>query len=97
MLFDPDSDAHELLADFVSTPAVDTPRRWCPAIVVDEEQLFGGPPVSDWLQPIKALIAAYRRWFGLPTVRWLADDLHLVRRNPGVASATRVAPAGRPR
>lgn len=83
MLFDPDSPAHDLLADFFSTPSLNHSEAWLSGDVVDEEQLREALRKSDGLQPMKAISAAYRRWVGLPPVRRLADELHLVRRDPG--------------
>ncbi|HTX13112.1 MAG TPA: alpha/beta fold hydrolase [Solirubrobacteraceae bacterium] len=83
MLFDPHSRSHELLADFFSTPALEDSEAWVSGDVVDEDQLRETLRASDGLQPIKVLSAIYRGWVGLPAVRRLADDLHLVRRYPG--------------
>jgi poly(3-hydroxyoctanoate) depolymerase len=83
MLFDPDSQAHDLLADFFSTPSLNDSEAWLSGDVVDEEQLQEALRASDGLQPIKAMSAVYRRWVGLPSVQRLADELHLVRRDPG--------------
>jgi poly(3-hydroxyoctanoate) depolymerase len=83
MLFDPDSQAHDLLADFFSTPSLNDCEAWLSGDVVDDEQLQEALRGSDGLQPIKAMSAVYRRWVGLPSVRRLADELHLVRRDPG--------------
>lgn len=80
MLFDPDSQAHELLADFFSTPALADSEAWLTGDVVDEDQLREALRTSVGLEPLKALNAGYRRWVGLPMVRRLADELHLVRR-----------------
>ena len=82
MLFDPDSRAHDLLADFFSTPALKDSEAWLSGEVVDEDDARAALQASDGVQPIKALSGAYRRWVGLPTVRRLADELHLVRRYP---------------
>jgi pimeloyl-ACP methyl ester carboxylesterase len=83
MLFDPESQAHDLLADFFSTPSLNDSEAWVSGDVVDEEQLREALRTSDGLQPMRAMSAVYRRWVGLPTVRRLADELHLVRRDPG--------------
>ncbi|HEY2653828.1 MAG TPA: alpha/beta fold hydrolase [Solirubrobacteraceae bacterium] len=83
MLFDPGSQAHDLLADFFSTPSLNDSEAWVSGDVVDEEQLREALRTSDGLQPMRAMSAVYRRWVGLPTVRRLADELHLVRRDPG--------------
>lgn len=83
MLFDPESRAHDLLADFFSAPALKDCESWLSADAVDEDQLRGALRTSDGAQPIKALSGAYRRWVGLPPVRRLADALHLVRRPTG--------------
>jgi len=83
MLFDPDSRAHELLADFFTTPELDDCEAWLSGDVVDEEQMQEALRTSKGLQPLKAFNAAYRHWVGLPTIRRLADELHLVRRDPG--------------
>ena len=82
MLFDQESRAHDLLADFFSTPALKDSDAWSSGDVVDEDQLRAALRASDGAQPIKAISGAYRRWVGLPPVRRLADELHLVRR-PG--------------
>ncbi len=83
MLFDPDSRAHDLLSDFFSMPSLNDSEAWLSGDVVDEEQLHEALRASDGLQPIKAMSAVYRRWVGLPSVQRLADELHLVRRDPG--------------
>jgi poly(3-hydroxyoctanoate) depolymerase len=83
MLFDPNSQAHDLLADFLSTPSLNDSEAWQSGEVVDDEQLREALRASDGLQPMKAMSAVYRRWVGLRSVRRLADELHLVRRDPG--------------
>jgi pimeloyl-ACP methyl ester carboxylesterase len=88
MLFDPDSNAHDLLADFFSSPTLDGCRAWLAGEVVDEDALERALRTADGVQPIKAMSAIYRRWVGLPYVRRLADELHLVRRYPGRHSRT---------
>jgi pimeloyl-ACP methyl ester carboxylesterase len=97
MLFDPDSRAHDLLADFFSAPALQDSDAWLSGDVVDEDQLQAALRASDGMQPIKALSGAYRRWVGLPSVRRLADELHLVRRHPSRRATTRGEREGRPR
>jgi pimeloyl-ACP methyl ester carboxylesterase len=82
MLFDPDSDAHDLLADFFSSPTLDESEAWLAGEVVDEDALEDALRTADGVQPIKAMSGVYRRWVGLPSVRRLADELHLVRRYP---------------
>lgn len=83
MLFDPDSPAHDLLADFLSARSLNDSEAWLSGDVVDEEELQDALRTSNGVQPMKAMSGAYRRWVGLPIVRRLADELHLVRRDPG--------------
>jgi len=83
MLFDPDSRAHDLLADFFSSPTLNESEAWLAGEVVDEDALEEALRTAKGIQPIKAMSAVYRRWVGLPSVRRLADELHLVRRDRG--------------
>jgi poly(3-hydroxyoctanoate) depolymerase len=83
MLFDPESNAHDLLADFFSSPRLEDSQAWVAGEVVDEDAVADALRTAEGVQPIKALSGAYRRWIGIPVVRRLADELHLVRRNPG--------------
>ena len=83
MLFDPESRAHDLLADFLSTPALKDSEAWLSGDVVDQDQLGEALRTADGVQPIKAMSSLYRRWVGLPAVRRIADELHLVRRDSG--------------
>jgi pimeloyl-ACP methyl ester carboxylesterase len=105
MLFDPDSRAHDLLTDFFLSPKLEDSQAWAAGEVVDEDALADALQNAEGVQPIKALSAAYRRWIGLPAIRRLADELHLVRRDPGRphpvladarGAATRGAPEARP-
>lgn len=80
MLFDPESRAHDLLADFFSTAELERSEAWLSGDVVDEDALEAALRAAQGVQPIKAMSTAYRRWVGLPAVRRLADRLHLVRR-----------------
>ena len=86
MLFDPESRAHDLLADFLSTPALTDSEAWLSGDAVDQDQLGEALRTADGVQPIKAMSSLYRRWVGLPAVRRIADELHLVRRDPGSRS-----------
>jgi pimeloyl-ACP methyl ester carboxylesterase len=83
MLFDPAGDAHDLLADFFSSPTLNESEAWLAGEVVDDEALEESLRQAPGIQPIKAMSAVYRRWVALPSVRRLADELHLVRRDPG--------------
>jgi hypothetical protein len=83
MLFDPDSEAHDLLGDFFSSPGLNESEAWLAGEVVDEDALAEALRGAQGIQPIKAMSALYRRWVGLPSVQRLADELHLVRRDPG--------------
>jgi pimeloyl-ACP methyl ester carboxylesterase len=84
MLLDPDSSVHSLLADFFSSPTLDSCAAWTDGSVVDDHSLRGALRDAAGLQPFRTLNSIYRRWVALPPVHRLADRLGLIRGDSSV-------------